>query len=285
MLTMNAHKRLSQVLIGLLLCGLPAGGFAKGVRRAAPSAEEEGSENTRRQSVGAPQVLEIPSTQETTPLSAEAQPDSPPPSNERAVDSLPYDENTRPLEARTPRDERERLGEIQPPASPERRNYLGVLYATAEDGPVGVQVLDVIPGSPAARAGFEGSNTPPSQSSDLMKLALVALTMSPVGPFAMPLLIAHSMYTASRKPTGDLIVAVGDQQVRDAVEFSQEMHHHQPGEQVSFSVVRAGKPVQLTVQLEEEPQDEADREDRGRSNLRYQQRGMSGAPFNRGVSP
>jgi predicted metalloprotease with PDZ domain len=102
----------------------------------------------------------------------------------------------------------------------------------------------------------------------------------------MPLLIAHGMYTASRKPVGDLIVAVGNQQVRDAVEFSQEMRDHQPGEQISFSVMRAGKPVQLTAQLEEEPQDNVDRaEERMRSSQSYQQRGLSGAPFNTGVSP
>jgi hypothetical protein len=285
MLTMNARKRLCQVVIGLLLCGLPTVGFAKGARRTVPSTEEKGSQSTEQQSVGAPQVLEIPSTQETTPLSAETQPDSSPPSNERTAAPLPY-EDTRSLESRTPVDEKDRLGETQPPASPGRRNYLGVLYATAEDGPVGVQVLDVIPGSPAARAGFQGSNAPPSHASDLVKIALVALTMSPIGPFAMPLIIAHGIYTANRKPVGDLIVAVGNQQVRDAVEFSQEMHNHQPGEQISFSVMRAGKPVQLTVQLEEEPQDNVDRaEERMRSSQSYQQRSVNGAPFNTGVSP
>src|SRR5439155_18603444 len=102
MLTMNTDKRLYQVFIGLLLCGLPDVGLAKGARRAALSAEEGGSDSTRRQSVGAPQVLEIPPVQETTPLSAEAQPDSPPPSNARAADPPPY-ENTRSLEASTPR--------------------------------------------------------------------------------------------------------------------------------------------------------------------------------------
>jgi S1-C subfamily serine protease len=133
-----------------------------------------------------------------------------------------------------------------------RRTYFGVLYATAEEGPVGVKVLDVIPGSPAALAGFEGVNAPPSQTNDLVKLGLIALMMSPVGPFAMPLVIAHDMYKASRSP-GDLIVAVGDQQVRDAVEFSQEMRRYQPGDTVTFSVVRKGKPLQIPVQLGEEP--------------------------------
>src|SRR5260221_11476076 len=110
MLTMNTDKRLYQVFIGLLLCGLPTVGFAKGARRAAPAAEEESSESTRRQSVGAPQVLEIPPVQETTPSSAEAQSESPPPPNAQAVDPPPY-ENTRSLETRTSRGERERSGE------------------------------------------------------------------------------------------------------------------------------------------------------------------------------
>jgi S1-C subfamily serine protease len=50
-----------------------------------------------------------------------------------------------------------------------------------------------------------------------------------------------------------LIVAVGDHQVHDAQEFSEEMRHYQPGETVSFSVVRGGKPLHIAVQLEEEP--------------------------------
>ena len=60
------------------------------------------------------------------------------------------------------------------------------------------------------------------------------------------------MYTSRQSP-GDLIVAVGDHPVRDAQEFSEEMRRYQPGDTVSFSVMRGGKPLQLTVQLEEEP--------------------------------
>ena len=46
---------------------------------------------------------------------------------------------------------------------------------------------------------------------------------------------------------------IGDQQVRDAMEFSQEMHRYQPGDTVTFSIVRQGKSLQLPVLLEEEP--------------------------------
>jgi len=133
-----------------------------------------------------------------------------------------------------------------------KRNYLGVLYATAEEGPVGVKVLDVVPGSPADRAGFQGVNARGTHSSDLVKAAIVVLAMSPVGPFAIPLAIAHDMYMSRQSP-GDLIVAVGDHQIRDAQEFSEEMRHYQPGETVSFSIMRGGKPLQIAVQLEEEP--------------------------------
>jgi S1-C subfamily serine protease len=133
-----------------------------------------------------------------------------------------------------------------------RRNYLGVLYATAEEGPQGVKVLDVVQASPAARAGFQGVNAPGAQSNDLMKAAIVVLAMSPVGAFAIPLAIAHDIYTSRQSP-GDLIVAVNDRPVHDAQEFSEEMRRYQPGDTVSFSVMRSGKPLQITVQLEEEP--------------------------------
>jgi S1-C subfamily serine protease len=138
-----------------------------------------------------------------------------------------------------------------------QRVYLGLLYATAEDRTGGVKVLDVIPGSPAARAGFEGANAPRSmQSNDFVKIALVALMMSPVGAFAMPLLVAHNMYTANRQSSaGDLIVAIGDRQVRDAMDFSQELHRYQPGDTVIFSVVRQGKSLQVPVMMEKEPDD------------------------------
>jgi hypothetical protein len=223
-----------------LFYGLPVSLFAQegqslsppSANSAAPSASHQG------RSVGAPQVLEIPAQELTPPEVAAPQPGELPPAYERALGvGDPNDDGLRP-EATLP--------------VAVKRNYLGVLYATAEEGPSGVKVLDVVHGSPADRAGFQGVNTPGVQSSDLVKAAIVVLAMSPVGPFAIPLAIAHDMYTSRRSP-GDLIVAVGDHQVHDAQEFSEEMRHYQPGDTVSFSVVRGGKPVQLTVQLEEEP--------------------------------
>lgn len=237
MLTVNVHKRSCQVLIGMLLCGLPAVASAEESRRSATQAREERGQSPSRQPFGAPQVLEIPPIQETAPI-------PPDPSVETV--------------ATPPRDGPPELYDYSGSAGSDqaemarRRTYFGVLYATAEEGERGVKVLDVIPGSPAQRAGFEGVNAPPSQSNDLVKLGLIALMMSPVGPFAMPLVIAHDMYRASQAP-GDLIVAVGDQQVHDSLEFSQEMRRYQPGDTVTFSVLRSGKSLQIPVQLEEEP--------------------------------
>jgi S1-C subfamily serine protease len=114
-----------------------------------------------------------------------------------------------------------------------------VLYATAEEGPVGIKVLDVVEGSPAARAGFHGVKAPSSQRSDLLKAAIVVLALSPAGPFAIPLAIAHEMYMHRQSP-GDLIVAVNDHPVRDAQEFSDAMRRYQPGETVAFSVLMFG---------------------------------------------
>jgi S1-C subfamily serine protease len=76
--------------------------------------------------------------------------------------------------------------------------------------------------------------------------------MSPAGPFAIPLAIAHNVYMGRQTP-GDVIVAVGDRSVRTAQEFSEAMRRYQPSETVSFSVLRNGKTVQISVQLEEEP--------------------------------
>lgn len=243
MLIMNAHKRSCQVIVGMLLCGLPAVGLARSPRRAATPAEQdvvEPGSHISSQSVGAPQVLEIPPVQDSEATGTTAPPvEAEPPVATHAPEvATPY--------------ERGRRTDIGNSEERVQRTYLGALYATADSGPVGVKVLDVIPGSPAARAGFEGVNAPPSQSSDLVKLGLVALMMSPVGAFAMPLVIAHDMYMASQSP-GDLIVAVGDQQIHDAVEFSQELHRYHPGDTVTFSIVRKGKPLQVPVRLEEEP--------------------------------
>ena len=72
------------------------------------------------------------------------------------------------------------------------------------------------------------------------------------GPFAIPLAIAHDMYT-NRHPPGDLIVAIKDQPIRNAQEFTETMQRYQPGDRVPFKVLRQNKLLEITVALEEEP--------------------------------
>ncbi len=210
-------------------------------------------------SVGAPQVLEIPIPQTTTPLSAPGE--TSPASQMSDFGEFDSDADWPANAATTPDDQfpewygrsqdgLEVYDKLETVAL--KRTYLGVLYATSEEGPEGVRVLSVIDNSPAARAGFEGANTPPSQKSGLMKAAIVVLAMSPAGPFAIPLAIAHDMYT-NRHPPGDLIVAVKDQPVRNAQEFTETMQRYQPGDRVPFKVLRQNKLLQITVALEEEP--------------------------------
>ncbi len=109
-----------------------------------------------------------------------------------------------------------------------------------------------MPNSPAHRAGFIGANAPQEEGSDLLKAAIVVLAMSPAGPLAIPLAIAHDMYT-NRAAPGDLIVSINNQPTPDAQEFTEVMRKYRPGDTVSFSIVRAEKPMQIPVTLEEEP--------------------------------
>lgn len=225
----------------------------------------QGSQGNSRQShsIGAPQVLEIP-----LPQAEEAYPDvphqedyAPPP--DQAYDQVyeqgdgydqdygyrsdqNYNENTHQTEFLS-----EPPG-FDAPVGGEPRTYLGVLYATTEEGPEGVKVLSVVPDSPAHRAGFEGANTPPEEESDLLKAAIVVLAMSPAGPFAIPLAIAHDMYT-NRNAPGDLIVAIDNKPTRNAQEFTETLRSYKPGDTAAFSIIRAGKPMNISVQLEEEP--------------------------------
>lgn len=217
----------------------------------APQAEEN-EDVPPGQRLGAPQVLEIgpaPVPERKEPERIAEPPLSLPPTRAGEYTDPPIPERTAGREPAST--------QLPPAGNPATkikgsRNYLGVLYATAEEGPVGVKVLDVVPGSPAEQAGFSGANRPSEGQSNLMKAAIVVLAMSPAGPFAIPLAIAHDMYMTKQTP-GDLIVAVNNQPVRNAQEFSEMMRRYQPHETVAFSVLRAGKALQISVQLEEEP--------------------------------
>lgn len=230
---MNTPKCLCWWMLVALVWSLPSSVFAQ-------QHEWENVDGRQGRKIGAPQVLEIPAQELPVVAPSPAVPEAvPPPSTSTSGLGAPDDAG---LQAQTS------------PSSPQqqRRPYLGVLYATAEEGPAGVKVLSVVAGSPAARAGFLGADAPEAGGSSLFKAAIVVLAMSPAGPFAIPLAIAHDMYT-NRHPPGDLIVAVDNQPVRDAQEFSDKLRCYQPGDTVVFSILRAGKPGQIAVQLEEEP--------------------------------
>jgi hypothetical protein len=252
---MKTYRLLYWFVVATLLC---SGVWSQTTYAAQPdvsSPVEESGEVPPGQRIGAPQVLEIAPQLEERDLATETQPrEIPPETPARSVErtELPATEQAaRTVEQLPQQGEYVRPGEdVRSIAG--QRNYLGVLYATAEEGPVGVKVLDVVPGSPAERAGFSGANRPSEGQSTLIKAAIVVLAMSPAGPFAIPLAIAHDMYMTKQSP-GDVIVAINNQPVHNAQEFSEAMRRYQPKETVAFSVLRGGKPMQISVQLEEEP--------------------------------
>lgn len=194
--------------------------------------------------IGAPQVLDIPVQ---SGLTQPAVPVEPSASDFRALH--PHEDwSSAATDSQFP--------EWPDPSMAEsKRTYLGVLYATAEEGPEGVLVLSVIEGSPAHRSGFEGVNAPTQNNKNdfMKKAAIIALAMSPAGPFVMPLVAAHDHLTRERHPVGDLIVAVENAPVRTAQDLTEAMQRYSPGDQVAFSVLRKNQPLQITVMLEEEP--------------------------------
>jgi hypothetical protein len=201
---------------------------------------------TEQNTLSTPQVLDTP-----VPHTPEA---------EASID--PYHDTLGQVSAQDPYQTDPAYSDIPPDFSAsfasDQRTYLGALYVTPDHGLQGVQVLSVIPGSPAARAGFIGANTSQKKSNNWLKVAIFALSMSPAGAFAIPLTIAHQVYT-NRKALapvdlpGDLIVAVDDKPIQDAQTFSQTLGSYEPGDRVSFSIIRAGKPLQIAVTLEREP--------------------------------
>lgn len=231
------------VLVGVLTAGLWTS------PRLTPAQHAPAEADPPAQAVGAPQVLEIPVqsslTQPTVPVETPA-------SDHRSDfgDVHPHAD----WSSAAPDSQFSEWSD--PSGAASKRTYLGVLYATAEEGPEGVRVLSVIEGSPAHRSGFEGVNAPTQHNrNDLVKkAAIIALAMSPAGPFVMPLVAAHDHLTRERRhPIGDLIVAVENTPVRTAQDFTEAMQRYSPGDQVAFSVLRKNQPRHITVTLEEEP--------------------------------
>ena len=226
------------IMAGVLTAGLWTSPRLAQAQNAPADADQHAHE------IGAPQVLDIPVQ---SGLSQPAVPVEPSASDFRALH--PHEDwSSAATDSQFP--------EWPDPSMAEsKRTYLGVLYATAEEGPEGVLVLSVIEGSPAYRSGFEGVNAPTQNNKNdfMKKAAIIALAMSPAGPFVMPLVAAHDHLTRERHPVGDLIVAVENAPVRTAQDFTEAMQRYSPGDQVAFSVLRKNQPLQITVTLEEEP--------------------------------
>ncbi len=114
--------------------------------------------------------------------------------------------------------------------------YLGIsveysthCYANAEEH--GFEVMEVYPGSPAARAGIH-ARTPSTPMGDLG--ALGSILFLPVSVITMPLL----RRSGALGQFGDLIVAVDDQRVRSKGELVTMLHHIKPGDTTYITVIR-----------------------------------------------
>ena len=114
--------------------------------------------------------------------------------------------------------------------------YLGIsveysthCYAGAEEH--GFEVMDVYPGSPAARAGLH-ARTPSTPMGDLG--ALGSILFLPVSVITMPML----RRSGALGEFGDLIVAVDDQRVRSKGELVTMLHHLKPGDTTYLTVIR-----------------------------------------------
>jgi serine protease Do len=99
------------------------------------------------------------------------------------------------------------------------RAWIGVSGGALDDvrpgrGARGVLVLDVIPQSPAARAGVRGQNS---------------------------------------EPPGDVIVAVDGEGIEDWNDLLRVLGNYEPGQRVRLGLVRAGTYLEVTVQLEARP--------------------------------
>jgi S1-C subfamily serine protease len=115
-----------------------------------------------------------------------------------------------------------------------------------------VKVLGIVEGSPAERAGFQGSPHSLTWKDKALKMAIPLLVLSPAAPLAIPLAIIHDVYR-NRHNLEDLIVEVQGRPVRDAQEFSEAMRGFGPGDTVSFAVMRGDQIVHISAQLAEEP--------------------------------
>jgi S1-C subfamily serine protease len=133
--------------------------------------------------------------------------------------------------------------------------YLGIsveysthCYAGAEEH--GFEVMDVYPGSPAARAGLH-ARTPSTPMGDLG--ALGSILFLPVSVITMPML----RKSGALGEFGDLIVAVDDQRVRSKGELVSMLHRIKPGDTTYITVIRpipggAHKTMRIALHIDRE---------------------------------
>ena len=114
--------------------------------------------------------------------------------------------------------------------------YLGIsveysthCYAGAEEH--GFEVMNVYPGSPAARAGLQ-ARTPSTPMGDLETLG--SILFFPVALYTVPLL----RRSGALGMDGDLIVAVDDKRVRSKGELLTALGHLKPGDTTYITVIR-----------------------------------------------
>lgn len=125
---------------------------------------------------------------------------------------------------------------IRDDADHDHNPYLGIsveysthCYANAEEH--GFEVMEVYPGSPAARAGIH-ARTPSTPMGDLG--ALGSILFLPVSVITMPML----RRSGALGEFGDLIVAVDDQRVRSKGELLTMLHRIKPGDTTYITVIR-----------------------------------------------
>jgi S1-C subfamily serine protease len=84
-------------------------------------------------------------------------------------------------------------------------------------------------------------------------VAATVLMATPAAPLALALGLARDAYDSQLRERGDLIIAVAEHPVRDALELNAVMRHFGPGDTVTFVVQRGRTQVRLSAQLAAEP--------------------------------